>query len=158
MNPFWTPGISGIAAVLSAVITVFLKNYLENKKFKTINKERQEALSGRWNGKVYQNAPNGKQDVFNLELNFDVSKKKIDAVGKLSYKNEISNISLSGAFRTDSYVLLEYQNENKKINQFGSIVFRLSDDCTALTGRYVGYGHKAQSLVFGEIKFTKENS
>jgi hypothetical protein len=59
--------------------------------------------------------------------------------------------TMTGGFRHDRFLKLEYKNKKHFKIQFGSILFDFDEDGETLTGQYVGFGHKSKKVVHGTI-------
>ena len=151
--------IAGVATIISAILTVVVKNYLDKKKeserYKNVGTAIQEAVSGKWKGDIKQTL-NSNAIFVQVDSTFKVSENgMIKGEIILPYENRIVKLLFTGGFYSLRFIKLEYENSNKAILQFGSIVLKLSDDSTRLKGHFVGYGHISGDIIAGNINFTK---
>jgi hypothetical protein len=149
--------IAGIATILSAIIALLLKEYFDKKKepYKKIDEQIKDAVHGRWKGS-FQQVLNDTHQTFDLELDIRVSNTgSLTGKAKYPYKNEIIDINIKGGFYSERFLKMDYENSNKAIMQFGSFVFKLSDDAKILTGYFVGYGHISGKVIGGNAVLNK---
>jgi hypothetical protein len=146
--------IAAIGAVAGATLSAFIKSYLENRNFFSNSGDRRKALTGVWSGIVDQVSSN--VTGYKIELNIIATKKQIIGSGKVYRSGQIISIKLSGAFRNDEFLKLDYENSEGRIIQFGSFILELSSGSDTLDGRFVGYGHVSKSIIHGSVSLSKE--
>lgn len=151
--------IAGIAVVLSALLTLLLKEYFDRKrasdKYENLEKSISEAVNGKWKGYFEQTF--GENNV-SIELMLDLKVSlsgSITGKAKVPYQGEIYDIDVKGGFYSQRFLKMDYENSNKAILQFGAFVFKLSDDSQKLIGYFVGYGHKSGKIIGGNAKVEK---
>lgn len=66
-----------------------------------------------------------------------------------------NKLLLEVQFHENSYLQLEYRNQDKTIFQFGVIILKLSADGRKLSGRFMGFGWEREDIVFGEVEWHK---
>ena len=152
--------VAGAVSIISAVIAIIVKNYLDKKKeddqYRDVDKAIQEAVEGRWKGEINQTL-NGNILFLEVIATFKVSNSgSIKGQMIIPYENESFRLKCVGGFYSMRFIKMEYENHNKAILQFGSMVFKLSDDCNKFEGYFVGYGHISKNLIAGSMVFTKD--
>ena len=156
---------TGIATILSAVVTILIKNYFDRKKegekYRSVETAIQEAVGGKWKGYIKQSL-NGDLLFENVKVSFKVSDNgSIKGEMKVPYKDELYELKCTGGFYSQRFMKLEYENSNKAILQFGSMVIKLSDDSIKLEGYFVGNGvigrntPVSKNIIAGEMFFVK---
>ena len=159
MNPAIVAAIvSGIFALANPILTLFLKQYFDNRLIQKNSTGRRQAITGRWEGDIKQDkGPNGKSLIYPAQLNLKAGKKSI--TGTLDINGEVENrkvkghFTVSGGFLYSDFLRLNYvSNDDSKI-QFGSIILKLNSDGTELKGRFCGYGRLTQDIISGNVTF-----
>lgn len=75
--------------------------------------------------------------------------------GTMSSVIETTAIIGSGYFINDSFIRLEYRNENRSIIQFGNAIVHLSGNGRTICGHLAGYSHSFETLVWSDVTINK---
>jgi hypothetical protein len=143
--------IAGIATILSAIITLFLTEYLGRRKerFIKVSDAIKRTVSGTWKGKYDQILRENPVTV-DLIIELTVSTRgKITGTATVPYGEDTFVVNIRGGFYSIRFLKMEYENSNDAILQFGSFVFKLSDDAKEIEGHFVGYGHISKKIIGG---------
>jgi len=148
--------VGGVATIISSVSTVLVKNYLDNKsKNEKIEEDVRVALYGIWGGKLNQFLEDALQTI-DIKIELKATETgSLTGQGELLYKQKSYKLTIVGNYKSSRFLKLEYYNSNKAIHQFGTFIFRLSDDSTELNGHLVGYGQISKKIVSGSITLNK---
>ena len=149
--------IAAAASIISAIITVLLKEYLEIRKqnYKKQSDERRRIISGTWKGTFEQTL---NEKLVKLEIIMELkatSRGAITGKAKSSYKNDSFQVAIKGGFYSDDFLKMEYENVDRSVVQFGSFVFRLASNPKIMKGYFVGYGHISEMIISGPAVFYK---
>lgn len=148
--------IAAGGAIIGAILTAIIKEYLETQGFELIGSGRKAALKGVWKGSVNQYLTDSTYQTYSVELVFEPKRKRITGDGKIYNYEKVFHVKLHGAFIYDRFLKMDYENKDHNIIQFGDFIFELTPDSRELNGRFVGFGHIAQGVVYGTAKFSKE--
>lgn len=152
-------GILGIiGTVLAPIVTLFIKQYLDQRPLKNLSSQRRKSIEGNWKGTVtHKNPMQGWPKSVPIELKFSVKRKKV--IGAGSYHSFVDSKErkwkLEGGFRTDQYLLLNYQNSDLSVIHFGSIILRLSSNGKIMSGNLIGYGPENEAVISALIDLEK---
>ena len=149
--------IAGVATILSALITLFLKEYFDRKKegYEQVDGRIKDVIYGKWKG-TFEQTLNG--NLHSIELQFDLKVTNSGAITgkvKVPYGTETFDLNIKGGFYSQRFLKMDYENADRAILQFGSFVFKLSDSAKKLTGYFVGYGHLSQKIIGGDAVLEK---
>jgi hypothetical protein len=157
--------ISGLFALLAPIITYVVTKELEDRYFEQMPYERQNALSGRWEGMMYQEVGfDGERLEVPMEIPIDieatVSGRRLEGVSKVKFplpngETDTSLVNFTGGFLHDRFIKIDYKNSNLATIQFGSMILELNSRGNMLSGRFLGYGDFTEVLVFGKVKCQK---
>ncbi len=152
--------ITGLTTITSAIVTSLLKDYLANRKkqkFDNFQTQIAEAVSGKWKGEITQ-ALNGVEVSMVVLLDFKVTSLGIiTGMARIpkSPTGEIIEMNLNGAFYSERFLKVSYNNVNTAVVQFGTFIFKLSGNALTLKGNFVGYGHLNENIILGKASFEK---
>ena len=152
--------VSGVLAIVAPIVTLLLKQYLDNRVKLPIAAGRRQALSGRWEGSLHQDrGPDGKPIDFPGSIDISAGRKTVS--GTLTIRLDLdgqieqAKFNLSGGFLHGVFLLLNYLPRDEATIQFGSIVLELDAAGNLLEGRFVGYGKITQAVISGTVRFEK---
>lgn len=161
VTPLVVAMITSIGALITSVITVLVKNWLEQrneqKKYPTPEKERLHHVTGMWKGGFSQQVDENVAEITDAVAVITNKGKIIE--GTLEFMSRFANEKVKfrlfrGIF--DGRVLkIEYENEQKTTFQKGSIIGKLSARGDELKGKFIGYSPEFEKIIDGEVKFTK---
>ena len=149
--------ITGFFSILTAIITLFIKNFFEKKNvsFKKVENVCKDAIYGKWKGHILQTL-NGNKEYFDVIMDLKVTNNGIiTGSAKLPFKDEIAILELDGGFYSQRFIKINYENTNKAILQFGTFIFKISDSAKVLKGNFVGYGYISGDIIAGNVCFEK---
>jgi len=131
------------------------KYYIKNSTFK-------KSLEVEWMGKnIQKKGISGENMEVFLKTNFKIKRKKITGLITIRWyecSNEYqTNLSFEGGFISNSYIQLLYKSENENIENFGVSFFKINSSGSQLIGAMIGYGHRKEEIIQGEIKLNKVN-
>jgi hypothetical protein len=102
--------IAGIATILSAVITLLIKDRQSKAKYQKIEPEVSDAIYGKWKGTVQHELGNSLQiHVIDLELKVSGS-GVITGKASFSHNSESYLLMLSGGFYSLRFIKVNYEN------------------------------------------------
>ena len=157
--------IGVVGTISSPIITLWVKDRIERRQSKYLKgngdpkglPDRREAISGRWDGRVYQDiGPDGSPIEFDIEWQLKKDESKIDGVAYFEWNGKTINLKLSGGFIDDNYIQIDYKDEDFRVLRYGTFFFRISDNSENLTGRFLGYAAEVGNLIYGEAKAKKK--
>lgn len=132
-------------------IVVLFQKYYENKDYKRINNERRKTLSGNWKG-IFIGEPAEGSNSQEQDISGEIIAKNRKVKGEFKYNDH--HIFCEGGFRNDRFLVLVYNNKTKL--QFGAIILELKPTNEELLGKFMGFGHLSEKLVFGKVSLKKE--
>lgn len=149
--------ITGLCTILAPIITLFLKNEIETKRYQTISKNRRNALKGIWKGYVYQRSP-VPDDSIDYEVTITFKPGRKIEKGRAIYKigDFITDIKLTGGFYDSKYLRIHYENKNPAIIQYGMALFEFASDTKEIRGDFLGYGIRTEGRISGELILEKQ--
>jgi hypothetical protein len=158
-NQIWASVITAGATVLTALINTVGSRKVSS--FVKIPAFRHEEITGMWIGTQEQKLDTGGFDTAKVSVKFLARGKKVLGEGEVVYsrKRQTSRASFKfeGDFRTESFLLLNYQNIDKSKIQFGVWIVRLSSNGLDLSGDVLGYGIDSDKIVPALVKLSKQN-
>jgi hypothetical protein len=119
--------IGGASAIIGSVSTVAVKHWLERRKsiFKNLPPRRRDAISGHWNGKVYQaEGPDGPPIEFDIELHLNTDGTEVTGEGFFEWEGKPTTLLISGGYIDDYYLKLEYKDADYQILRYGTFFFK----------------------------------
>jgi len=147
--------ITGIATILSSVLTIIVTKYLESDKYINAGKAMKEAVRGNWKG-IFNQTLDDQNITVPIDFNLKVSSwGSITGKAKIIFNNELIHFNIRGGFYLRHFLKMNYENADRSVTQFGSFVFKLSDTSKKLTGHFVGYGHISGKVISGPAVLEK---
>lgn len=121
---------------------------------------RAKVFLGSWEGKSRE--PKGKFPI-SIELTTITLKGRVSGTGKIHYVinndelniDTIETLNFDGEILTDSYLRLNYRNDDPKTIHFGTIFFRLLNNGLTLQGEFAGIGLTTGGTVSGQVVVKK---
>lgn len=77
--------------------------------------------------------------------------KKLRGNAHVFGKETEFDLKVDGYLPHEDYMVLRYENKDKSIQQFGSIVARLNPSGNEIRGEFVGHGHTEEEIVSGDL-------
>lgn len=174
MDPNITAAIvSGVFAITASIVTLLLKEYIEDIDKLPISKVVEElpisrvghdVLNGIWGGTACQyQVPNCMSLPLNFPvlLEFSAGRKRISGVLtigvelSLPYDSYNAEFDCTGGFYYGSFLQLNYMARDKSTMQFGSVILKLSGCGNILEGRFAGYGKITEDIVSGTVRLKR---
>ena len=150
--------IAGCATIISAIITLLLKEYFDRRKeteYEKVKSQIRDAVYGNWKGH-YKQTLNGNMLSINLSMDLKVSSTGvITGKAKVPYGDETFELDIKGGFYSERFLKMDYENQNKSVLQFGAFIFKLSDNSKRLAGNFVGSGHVSGDIIGGNAILEK---
>ena len=144
--------------IVSAVIGAFGKGLYDERGQYKIPKDRQEAISGDWDGKIANidvvNDPPSSLET-TISCTFGTGRKKVKGHGHFVKDGKNYDVFFSGYFYDKRYIRLEY-NHKAPMYAFGHIILKLDDPGTSMSGKVVGYGAGSGKIIVGTIDVNKK--
>lgn len=152
--------IAGIFALVSPIVTLFVKRLLDERSFRPISKSRRQALIGNWKGIGKQDeGPDGIPIEFPIDLDIAAGNRIVTGVFSTHLQtpqgSSIGIFELNGGFLYDKYLRLNYTAKDTSRIHFGAFVLELGSKGRTLAGKLVGYGADSEKIVFGTIEAKK---
>lgn len=119
---------------------------------------RIRALEGYWEGQATDvDVPDDIRYTTRDRVSFHIDRGEIKGLLETQvYEDEKPDkLIFSGKFYDDSFLKLEYRNQDEKIFQFGIIFLKLSADGRKLYGKFVGFGWEREDIVGGRVEWEK---
>ena len=158
--------IGGACTVIGAVSAMVVNSWMERRQIRPkLTPEqlevvkRREALSGRWEGRIYQvEGPDGSPIEFDID--FYLTTDSTNLQGNAFFEWEYKSITLSiwGKFIDDHYLRLEFKDTDCATLRYGAMFFQISPNSRTLTGRFAGYASEREGLIYGRIELFKKGS
>lgn len=151
--------IGAAGAIAGSVSTTVIKHWLEQKQsiFKKLPPSRRGAISGHWNGKVYQaEGPYGPPIEFDIEFHLDTDGTKVEGEGFFEWEGRPIKLLISGGYIDDYYVKLEYKDADYTVLRYGTIFFQISPDAKKLDGKFLGYAAERGGLIYGDTRVSNK--
>jgi hypothetical protein len=95
--------------------------------------------------------PDGKPYTQNIVVNLKVEEGKLTG----NYDDLGDPFLIKGRMLTTHHVQLDCYPEKPGIVQYSTWFLRWDDDPKKMVGRFVGYGHKTQKVIYGEVTMTR---
>jgi hypothetical protein len=151
--------ITGSCSIVAGVGGALVGQW-NNIRWLGIPSDRQKVLSGKWRGKLIEEAtPNQPALEMTLECDITVSRRKVtgtcQATTLLGTDILQDTYKLTGGFIYHNFIKFDYISVKQGEVQFGSAILEHLPAGTVLEGRSLGYGASAKSLVLGTIMLTK---
>lgn len=149
--------IAAAATIISAIITVLLKDYLDRRKenYKKQSDQRRRIISGTWKG-TYEQLLNEKLITIDIVMELKISSRgTITGIAKVAYENYSFQVVIKGGFYSDDFLKMDYENSDRSVVQFGSFVFRLASNAKNIKGCFVGFGHINERIISGQATLDK---
>ncbi len=151
--------IAAVGTILGSILTIFTKDYIENRNFVFLSSAGRKSLNGVWTGEISQDVGAATARKLRVDLEIQTGWWLINGTGKIYMEDSnMLFVNLKGAFGNDKFLKMCYENRRSDVVQFGSFVFSLSDASNKLAGMIVGYGHINEKVVWGEAEFNKQDS
>src|ERR1700744_2878350 len=130
-----------VGTVVGAIVSTFLKSYLEKADLSFSRTKKRYALNGVWRGNAIQNEDPLIAGPYSIELDLNSSAGKIMGKARVDDPNESIILTVNGKFKEEGLLKLDYENKDKTVLQFGTFILKLSPGGKKLTGRFIGFGH-----------------
>lgn len=158
MADITTAIIGGIASIISAVVVLIVKHFLDIKKNASpIEDDVRTAVAGKWKGQLRQTL---NSNTLLIEFQFDLKVSSLGAIegeGSIAHDKELYLFTVHGDYKSNRFIKLDYANKNKSIQQFGTFILEVSDNCKELDGQLAGYGPISGKVISANIHMTKSN-
>ena len=122
---------------------------------------RASALLGNWEGlaKDAPNIPDKTHYTHHDRVHFFWEDDRIKGLLETRVESDKTpnKLLLEVQFHENSYLQLEYRNQDKTIFQFGVIILKLSADGRKLSGRFMGFGWEREDIVFGKVEWHRRD-
>ena len=153
--------ITGVCAIVGPIITFLVTRAYTGPGGDTLDKARQKALNGKWQGTFHQEVgPDGKPVSGDYSLQLTASSRVVRGEGsthlQLGGKNLEAKFRIVGGLLYTRVFRFAYDNVDETAIHLGSMMLELSDDGRSLRGRFIAYGMVSQRLVYGTIEFKKQ--
>lgn len=152
--------VYGLFAIVTSILTLFLKQYIDNRTKLRIPAGRRRAITGHWEGMAHQEpGPNGQPIDFAVTVELTAGRKTIS--GRLTIrfeldgKREQARFNVTGGFFHGYFLQLNYTPRDEATIQFGSVILELDAAGKRLKGRFAGYGKITQTVVSGTAELEK---
>lgn len=160
--------ISGLIGAGATIIAALLSSPLITKSIIAKNKSKiyiqnsslKEAISGQWYGKNIQEvgvSGSGMEVLINCQ--FETLKKGFIGTMMITWQENGSahqlNLNCEGGFLSENHIRLTYVNDSQNIQNFGVSFLRLNSSGDELKGAMIGYGHRFEQIIKGEITLIK---
>jgi hypothetical protein len=126
----------------------------------SIPPDRREALNGVWEGRIdLQPYPSAR-----IELRLTVNKNDINGEAVYSFNPRLwqvwrgggkRELHVSGSFRENRFVQLNYKSKDETAIHFGSILLELRGDGRTLVGRWMGYSPTTEEPACGGVYLSR---
>ena len=152
--------VSGLFVLISPILTLFIKKYIDDLQILPISAGRRCALKGFWKGTIKQEQKLNDTSL-NFPANIEITTKGKRIFGVLNiqfeWNGENRNVSFDckGGFYFNDFLQLNYLPNNSPTRQFGSMILMLDSIGDRLEGRIIGYGIRTRKIVSGTIIFEK---
>lgn len=148
--------IGGFCTILSPILTLLFKSYLENRQFISLSANRRKAIYGLWKGKTIQNrGPQGQPIEAELTLNLMPKKRLVKGEAEVRWQQITMRINVEGGFYNDFFIRLNYHSADEAQLNFGVLFLKLSANSKILKGKLIGYGSESEALIDGETVLNK---
>jgi len=150
--------VGAIATLIAAVASVFVKERLESRSFKTITKSRHRSLHGStWEGEASNyDVPGESRTVppFPITFHFFVRGKVVQGDAVFHRDGQEFKPKFKGGFYNDIYLKLEYFHHEPVI-AFGYMILKLDENPTNMNGKVVAFGALSKRIIVGKVELTK---
>lgn len=154
-NNIITAIIGGACAIAGSVSTAVIRHWLEQRQsiYKSLPPRRRDAISGHWNGRVYQaEGPYGPPIEFDIEFHLNTDGTKIEGEGFFEWEARSIKLLIEGGYIDDYYIKLEYKDADYTVLRYGTIFFQISPDAKKLAGKFLGYAAEKGGLIYGNME------
>lgn len=163
---WFNPTIVTAFVGLLAGFLAFLKVYLEVRPLLPTTAGRAAALPGTWRGSIQQpDHPKGFREA-SVTMTLQTRGRRVTGKASISaVSNEkpqeqaqriVIALQLKGGFQRESILRIDYANVDGSVLQFGTFYLQLDASGRRLVGRFAGYGHLAEGIVYGHFQSEKE--
>jgi hypothetical protein len=101
-------------------------------------------FTGEWVGRTY---PEGADINVTLKGSFRRDHQIISGYVDVNDEGALLRIELRGGIIQLPYIVLDYLSTDPSIVNYGRIMYKIEDDCTALRGRILGFSGERDFLV-----------
>ena len=119
------------------------------------------ALDGTWNGMVHQESFLKKDPIdypITLKLKINAKREFKGSFNLILPERGKVDFTVTSGSIYEKYVHIIYHSSDSKTIQFGSIILELNSVGTKMVGKALAYGAQSESIVYGEMLLTKQNS
>jgi len=151
--------IGAASAIIGSLLTVVVKHWLEQKQsiFKDLPPRRRDAISGHWDGRVYQaEGPSGPPIEFDVEIRLNTDGMKVEGEGYFEWEGRATKVLITGGYIDDYYLKLEYKDADYRILRYGTFLLQISPDVRRIVGRFLGYAAEKEGLIYGKIELLRK--
>ncbi|MFG6102044.1 hypothetical protein U2F10_07310 [Leptothoe sp. EHU-05/26/07-4] len=143
--------IGGISTILSPILVIFAKTWIDERPFQSIPIRRIRAIQGTWRGVAkFNEEEHGRE----IKLEGTVKTIRRKCLGYFRTENEtgvIGHFHLEGIPLDYRYFKFDYRDKDQRIIRHGSMILMLSSDARQLNGRFIGYSVAIEDLIFGTV-------
>jgi hypothetical protein len=142
--------IGGAATILSAIITLIVKNWLDNAPYPSIKGKR--SITGNWKGRTTQDD----NKIVNVTGKITSKSKKIKGEARIEWEGEkYMDLKIKGNYLDEDHVLINYHSVDSNVKNYGSQILKISANCKKLQGYTIGFGSEAEEIIRGETILDK---
>lgn len=148
--------IGGLCTLISSIVTIFIKKYIENRGLKSSSVRRQRALKGVWSGEINQTAFfEHKNKSYPIKIEINPHRKEVFGYASWSIDGFENKVDIKGHYYNERFLAVEYRNVDINKVHFGFLILELSADNESLRGEFLGYGSKSERLISGKMTLRK---
>ncbi len=142
--------IGAFGAIAGAVTNGLFTKRRKDRKFMDLTESPNRSVAGHWEGHVDQTkGPDGEPIRFEVSMNLEADHRIISGEMKFAWADHLTVLNVTGGSLDDRHVKLEYEDADKQIIRYGTIMLRLAADARTLAGKFVGYGTEVDGLIDG---------
>ncbi len=154
---------AGATLLVGVISTPWLSKYLTIRKYQRIYLKqplRISCLEGKWTGNTSQNfGVSGTNMTSTLTVDIKIKKNIIHGRSIINWvengKYNSIEVGFEGGFISENFIRILYQPNKENIQNFGVVFLKLNSSGDSLTGMVVGYGHRIESIFFGNSELKK---
>lgn len=150
--------ITGVFGLVTPIVVVLTRYFVKQRRLSKHSQERQNAAHGSWGGQMIQRRWRDRTDI-EFEIVAQISSRQSVVQATFICRvddDDVMYLSATGNLRSDQYLVLQYQNSEPAVLQFGYGILRLSSDTRELSGEFVGYGVNSEDVVSGTVHLVRK--
>lgn len=162
--------ISALIGAGGTIITGLISSPILSKIFVAKNQNKiylkestfQKSIIGEWSGKNIQDyGISGEKMEVQLMAEFNVKRKKITGTITVIWYEDQNKIQTKlicqGGFISNNHIHILYHSQIEGVQNYGLSFFRINSSGNQIDGAMIGYGHRLEKIIRGEILLTKTN-